>query len=209
MLAVLVVAMAIVAAVQVYGCRKERAGAVRLGPLGLPRWVRVLGVVVAVGLAAFPYAAAVVGERGQENPAFGATAQRFGSVGSNRYAYWRVAVRTFADHPLGGVGAGGFRVEWLRERPFPESVRDAHSLYLETLAELGIVGFALLAAFLAGVALAGRRAHRLDPALATGPIAGVVTWAVHAGVDWDWELPALTLVAITLAALLDAREAAQ
>jgi len=33
-------------------------------------------------------------------------------------------------------------------------------------------------------------------------------YAIHAGLDWDWELPALTLVALTLAArlaTLDAR----
>jgi O-antigen ligase len=144
----------------------------------------------------------VVSERGSENPAFGATASRFGSVGSNRYAYWRVALRTFADHPLEGTGAGSFRVDWLRERPFRESVRDAHSLYFETLAELGIVGFALLCALLAGVLLAVRRALADDRALATGPAAALVVWAVHAGVDWDWEMPAVTLLAVTLAAML-------
>ena len=74
---------------------------------------------------------------------------------SNRYAYWKVALRTFADHPLIGVGSGGFQAEWLRERPFREPVRDAHSLYLETLAELGLVGFALLRA-----ADRQRRRHR-------------------------------------------------
>jgi hypothetical protein len=52
------------------------------------------------------------------------------------------------------------------------------------------------------VAVAGARARRRVPALTVGAIAGLATWAVHAGVDWDWEMPALTLVAVLLAGLL-------
>jgi hypothetical protein len=198
MLAVLVAVMIVVAALQVRAGRSARVGA-----LALPRWARSAAWLAAIALALAPFAAAAIGERGSsDNPAFGATASRFGSVGSNRYAYWRVALRTFADHPLKGTGAGSFRVDWLRERPFRESVRDAHSLYFETLAELGIVGFALLCALLAGVLLAVRRALAADAALATGPTAALVVWAVHAGVDWDWEMPAVTLLAVTLAGML-------
>ena len=64
-----------------------------------------------------------------------------------------------------------------------ESVRDAHSLYLETAAELGLVGLAALLALFGGVVVAARRAR--TPAAA----AALAAWAVHAGVDWDWELP--------------------
>ena len=121
---------------------------------------------------------------------------RLASAQSNRYEYWRVAAGAFADHPLLGVGAGGFQVEWLRERRFEESVRDAHSLYLETAAELGLAGLAALLAMLAGVALAARRAAM--PAAT----AACAAWALHAGLDWDWEMPALTLAALLLAAAL-------
>jgi len=200
MLVVLVAAMAAIAAVQLRAARGERTGTIPW-----PSWVRPAGFVVALAVALLPYALAVVSERGDGNPQFGANAQRLASTGSNRYSYWRVALRTFADHPLKGEGAASFRVVWLKERPFRESVRDAHSLYFETLAELGIVGFVLLCALLAGVFLAARKVLSADPALAAGPIAALVVWAVHAGVDWDWEMPALTLVAVTLAGMLLAR----
>ena len=66
-------------------------------------------------------------------------------------------MRAFAEHPLAGVGSGGFRVEWLRERPFKEPAEDAHSIYLETAAELGLLGLAALALLFGGVtACAGR-----------------------------------------------------
>ena len=79
---------------------------------------------------------------------------------------WRVD--SFAAHPLTGVGAGSFGVEWRRERESDDFAQDAHSLYLETLAELGLVGGvaarAFLGAVLLGVARSGPtraiRSHR-------------------------------------------------
>jgi O-antigen ligase len=154
-------------------------------------------VVLFVGLVA--YAAS---DKGRP-PATGANPARLGSLESNRYAYWGVAIRDgFAKRPLNGLGAGGFSVAWLQHRSIRERTRVAHSLYIETLAELGLVGFALLAVFYGGIAASGRRAYRADPLFAAGPAAALVTYAAHAAVDWDWEMPALTLVAIALAGLL-------
>ena len=103
---------------------------------------------------------------------------------------------------LAGVGASAFRVQWLKRRNIDETVRDAHSLELETVAELGLVGVALLAALLGAVGVAGRAAHRADPALVAGPAAALTVWAIHSAIDWDWEMPALTLVAVVLAGAL-------
>jgi hypothetical protein len=173
--------------------------------LPLPRGAGWIAVGVIVALLVVPIVAA--GGRQQAPPATGATSQRFGSLGSNRYAYWRVAIDAGIDHPLAGVGASGFRTEWLRHRHISENVRDAHSLELETFAELGIVGVALLAALLGGVAVAAGAAHRADPALAAGAIAVLTAWAFHSAIDWDWEMPAVTLVAVVLAGALLGRAA--
>jgi len=163
----------------------------RTAALGLLA-VAVAGMVLAVAQA----------ERrgGTDTPEAGAG--RLTSVQSNRYDYWRVALRSFGDHPLLGEGSGGFRVVWLRERPFRESVRDAHSLYLETAAELGLAGLACLLAFFAGIAAGAVRARRRAGPGTAPAIAGLATWALHAGLDWDWELPALSLLALVLAARL-------
>jgi hypothetical protein len=159
-------------------------------PLG---WLRPVATVALVAaLATTVVAAAHSGRNGAPEGS-----GRLTSTQSNRYAYWRVALDTFADNPLKGVGSGGYRVEWLQRRDFAETVRDAHSLYLETLAELGLVGFLALAALFGGVAACVR-----DEAAAGAALAA---WAVHAGVDWDWEMPGLTLVAILLAGAVIAR----
>ena len=132
-------------------------------------------------------------------------ATRLASLQSHRYAYWKVAFGAFADHPLNGLGSGAFEVRWLERRKIRESVADAHSLYIETAGELGLVGLLALATFLAGVAIAARACMRTDPVLAAGPLAAFVTWSIHAGLDWLWEMPAVSLLALALAAVLLAR----
>src|SRR5205807_8788652 len=99
---------------------------------------------------------------------------------------------------LRGLGSGGFAVAWLRERKGSESAQDARSLYVETAAELGLVGLAALALLLAGVVLCMRAAWRRDSALVAGWGAALASWALHAGLDWDWEMPAVTLIALVL-----------
>ncbi|HSC50512.1 MAG TPA: O-antigen ligase family protein [Gaiellaceae bacterium] len=129
----------------------------------------------------------------------------FSLSGSNRSDYWRVAWREVEAHPLLGGGAGSFQRFWLRHRSAELPVLDAHSLYLETLAELGAVGLALLLCVLT-VPLLGLRTARRTP-FAAAALGGYVAFLVHAGIDWDWEMPAVTLTALAcgVALLLAAR----
>jgi O-antigen ligase len=120
--------------------------------------------------------------------------------GSSRAQYWHVAWRDVEAHPWLGSGAGSFQRHWLRSRPAELPVLDAHSLYLETLAEVGPVGLGLLWALLAlpiAAAVVARRQPVAAPALA-----GYTAYLVHAAQDWDWELPAVTLAAVVSAAAL-------
>jgi hypothetical protein len=73
-------------------------------------------------------------------------------------------------------------------------VRDAHSLYLETLAELGPLGLLLLLVVVAVPLVAAVRARRHP--LVPAAVGAFVAWAIHAGVDWDWELAAVTSAAL-------------
>ena len=175
--------------------------------LRLPRRAPVIAAaVICAGLAV----AIVAGAEEKSTSPLSAGASRYATLQSSRYDYWRVAMRAFRAEPIRGVGAGGWAVYWLRYRTIDEFAQDAHSLPIQTLAELGLIGLALLAAFLAGIGLAARAAYRVSPALAAGPIAGVIVWLAHAPLDWDWQMPAVTLVAIGLSgALLALREAGE
>jgi Ca2+/Na+ antiporter len=206
MLAVLVVTSLAAAAATVRGRRTERLTRMPSEPLRVARRVAtVVGIVLALATAVILVDLLVSARTTVASLTQAQTTARLANVESNRGDFWRAALRAFADHPVRGLGSGGFAVEWLRHRTIPYAARDAHSLYIETLAELGAVGALALAAFLAGIAVCARRAQRLDPGLAAGWIAVVSTWGVHAGLDWDWEVPAVTLVALLLAAALVAQ----
>ncbi len=120
--------------------------------------------------------------------------------GHTRSDYWAAAWHEVRDHPLLGGGGDTFRRYWLRYRPVPLGVLNAHNLYLETLAELGPVGLVLLlVAFAVPLAAAARaRDHPLVPMTAGAYVAALV----HAAIDWDWQLPALTLATFALGTTL-------
>jgi hypothetical protein len=120
--------------------------------------------------------------------------------GSYRAELWEAAWDDYKANPVLGSGPGTYEQYWNRNRPIRHIVRDAHNLYLEVLAELGPVGLLLLALALAAPLVGAVRArrHPLVP-LALG---AYVAFLVHAAVDWDWELTAVTLVALAVGAVL-------
>ena len=114
-----------------------------------------------------------------------------------RIDQWHVAVHEWRGHPLVGTGAGTYAQYWMAARSNAGKVLDVHNLYLETLAELGLVGLVVLGAALA-VPLAGALRLRHAPLIAVAA-GGYGIWLVHAAYDWDWELPAVTLPALLCA----------
>jgi hypothetical protein len=132
---------------------------------------------------------------------------RFRSVTlSGRQEHWDVAFSYYRQDRLKGAGAGTFESQWLRSRPSIGAVRDAHSLYIEVLSELGLVGLLLLAGALGTllVALALRIRGRRS-AIFAAIFTTTLMWAVHAGVDWDWELAAVSCCVFALAGIALAR----
>ncbi|HEY7381123.1 MAG TPA: O-antigen ligase family protein [Gaiella sp.] len=128
------------------------------------------------------------------------TQRLFSLSNSGRLAHWEVSWDAFKREPILGTGAGSFEQEWAAHRPTPGKVRDAHSLYVETASDLGLVGVLLLAVLVVVPLVAAVRA-RSSPFV---PIAaaGFVAYLVHAGIDWDWEMPVVTLLGITCASAI-------
>jgi O-antigen ligase len=113
---------------------------------------------------------------------------------NGRSDLWRVALHGFAATPVHGRGAGMYQTLWDRRRPHFSYTVNAHSLYLQAMAELGIPGLLLLVVLVV-VVLGGlcARARGRRRSLYGALFAAGVVWAVHAGVDWDWEMPVITL----------------
>ncbi|MDP8944191.1 MAG: O-antigen ligase family protein, partial [Actinomycetota bacterium] len=126
--------------------------------------------------------------------------------GSGRWQFWGAAIDQLEAAPLIGQGAGSYEAFWARNAPFAFFVRDAHSLYLETLGELGAVGLLLLAAALGfSLVTAVRRLPRQpgDDRLALAALAAVlVGWVFATAIDWMWEMTAVTAVTMACLALV-------
>lgn len=175
------------------------------GTLRLRSGVAAAGVLIL--LVAFVAAAAGGGQNGGQ-PAVGADSRRLASFESNRYDYWAVAGGMFLAQPLRGEGSGSFRAVWRRERNEDDRALDAHSLFLEVPAELGLLGLAGLILTVGGIAAAAVRAARFDALLAAGPVSALAAMAIHSGLDWDWEFPTLAGIILMIgAALAGARDA--
>ena len=114
---------------------------------------------------------------------------------SSRYDVWRVALDEFKAAPIAGVGVDNFAVDYLRLRRTNQEPIHQHSLELRVLAQTGLVGALLFAAFLVAALLAAARSlRRRDPAvagLAAACLGAFAYWLIHGSVDWFWEVPAL------------------
>lgn len=163
-------------------------------------------VVAAVAFGASGRAASAWDEFRQGNEPGSGAGRLSSAAGEHRYQYWSVAVKENASAPLLGSGAGTYEYWWDREGETGDTIRDAHSLYMQTLGELGIVGVALLIGFivlvLAGGAMACLRAGpELRSALAAA-LAACVAFFAAAAFDWLWQIPVLPGAMLLLAAAL-------
>ncbi len=128
------------------------------------------------------------------------TTRLFTFTGGYRVELWTAAWDDYKANPVLGSGPGTYEEYWNLHRPIPHIVRDAHSLYLETLGELGLVGLLLLAIAL-GAPIVGAWGARREP-LAIAAFGAYAAFLAHAAIDWDWELTAVTVPALACAAAL-------
>jgi tetratricopeptide (TPR) repeat protein len=124
-----------------------------------------------------------------------------------RYQYWASALDAYETEPVLGIGPGSFEFWWAREGD-PDAaifVREAHSLYFESLAELGPLGLLLIGAFvvvlLARGALRAFRSFPADRPLLAAAVAACFAFAAAAAVDWVWELGVLPVTFLLIAAV--------
>jgi O-antigen ligase len=143
-------------------------------------------------------------------PAGQQTRQRLTDPSNNgRLINWKVAMREFRESKLHGAGAGTYALVWAEHRPAAFAglqVVNAHSIYVENLSDLGIVGFALiigvLLALLVGIAARLRGPRR---SLYAALLASLLGWAFEAGLDWQWQMPVVTGLLFALGGLALAR----
>ncbi|HET9544510.1 MAG TPA: O-antigen ligase family protein, partial [Gaiellaceae bacterium] len=177
----------------------------------LPGWAAAVAVlVVAVVAAVAVDAAERFGEFCDPPPEFArgdfVQAHLVSGTGSGRCQFWGAALDQWREAPLAGQGAGSYEAWWSQNGTIPYFIRDAHSLYLETLGELGVIGFLLLAGALATGLVAGARrllaAADADEAVAIAAVlSGFLAFLASAAIDWMWEETVVAVVGLLLLGL--------
>jgi tetratricopeptide (TPR) repeat protein len=207
------IALACIATGLIYtvGCMLSGGRRFQLG-LGLRRLL-ALGGVVAVVAAVVAADPAERFDRFKQAPRAPTGGQQgftrshlLSGGGSGRWQFWSGAVDEYKTRPALGRGAGSYEAWWAEHGSLASFVRDAHSLYVETLGELGLVGLALLvSSFVCGLLAAARRLRkRSDEArsLTAAFAATFVAFAFGAAIDWVWELTVVGVVGILCLGLL-------
>ncbi|HWF54050.1 MAG TPA: O-antigen ligase family protein [Solirubrobacteraceae bacterium] len=146
--------------------------------------------------------------------AVGSNPGRITSVASSRPAYWRSALTIAGHHPLAGVGALGYATARERYVFNGPAVENAHSFMFETLADLGLIGVAVMVALLAAWAISCRRTiGSLRPGGGSDAeraglltlLTVVLTFGVQSAIDWTWYVPAVAVPALLCAGWLAGR----
>jgi hypothetical protein len=177
--------------------------------------VRHDGRVVAVGLALLSVTAGLAAVRFESGPRGGSARREiraaqvlaFGGIltlallpatglaGMQRAAFARAAWRDFTTHPWLGSGAGTFGRFWLEHRDVAVPALDAHGIFAEAAAELGLPGL-LLTVLFAAVPLVGL-GRACSSSRSAAYLAGMYVLGVaHGTVDWDWEMPVVTTTVV-------------
>lgn len=168
-------------------------GALAAGANFGPRARRITGAAVvaaiALGTVFLPP------DRLIERFAFLASADEISS--DTRYEIWRETLDLIRAYPAVGCGLGAYESVFSKyQRVAPLNTVDyAHNDYLQYLAELGLVGFLIAAAFIAAVVVSTLRAVSVcwDPEeryLAVASLGAMAAIGLHSLVDFNLYMPA-------------------
>jgi O-antigen ligase len=115
--------------------------------------------------------------------------------GTGRSDFWRVAIDSFEEEPVIGTGAGTYLFDWEKKRSIDVPVHNAHSLYLESFAELGLIGGLIVLGLVGGVLwwafCAWRDAREDQRELYAIVFAALAAMAVAFAIDWFWQILAI------------------
>jgi len=127
---------------------------------------------------------------------------------SLRLDTWRDTLRMVSSSPWVGQGLGAFEDAY---PPFKQGhgelrVEHAENDYLETLAEIGVLGlaFALAACVLSAVRVLAARPSSLLRGLGAGALAGLVSLLAHSAFDFNLRIPSNAILAAFLASMVAA-----
>jgi len=176
-------------------------------PMAALRRLAMLGAVVALSVVLLTGKAPMRPSEGILGRAASITGTKDQSIQA-RLSFWRSGLAIFRDRPIVGTGPWTYGIVHTR---YQDDVRfyasDAHNLYIQTAAEMGVVGMTALAMLMIAIAslwIRTLRQMRATPAypLVAGLGLGLTGFFVHSGMDVDWLFPANPAMAFAFVGVL-------
>lgn len=161
-------------------------------------------IVACAALVVVPVIVTSIGVSGWQHEFWLRSANDTTDSAARRGQLWTCAVELFARHPLAGVGAGNFAdAKQVCGNALAGAEHfNANEWYLETAADLGVIGAGALVVFLA-LLLSRARDRRLwnEPAM-LGAYAVLIAFVLHGFVDDVMTYPKAALSFFVLAAMI-------
>jgi O-antigen ligase len=176
--------------------RLERGGSPAVKrSLEISRDRRVLGGIAIVGLVLLVVAGILYGGTAWHkftSSDLGTPSGLTEASSRGRIQFWDVALEAFGEKPILGHGAGTYQFSWDQLRTLHMANTQAHSLYLQMLDELGIVGGLLALGLVLCLLWVGFTAWRAaggrERELYAVLLGVSFAFAVGVAYDWFWQL---------------------
>ncbi|HMO81725.1 MAG TPA: O-antigen ligase family protein [Pyrinomonadaceae bacterium] len=129
-------------------------------------------------------------------------------ITTDRSHIWTVTMKVIGDNLPFGAGLGAFGVAYTKHDSYSglERVEQAHNDYLQAVADAGLVGLILGGLFIWFIFQLGRRAvrteNRFRRGVGIGALSGVFAILVHSVFDFVLHTTAISVLFLTLVALL-------
>lgn len=132
-------------------------------------------------------------------------------ISNGRFHFWQVAIQVFSDNPIIGAGLDSFATAFPNYDSWNGTFRieQAHSDYLQILADAGIIGFACIASFIVllfkkSFQVIGNTTNNFRRSTAIGALAGCFGILLHSFVDFPLRILSNAFFFLTLVVLATA-----
>ncbi len=117
--------------------------------------------------------------------------------GVSRFSFWVTGLKVALDNPIVGTGLGTFFLAYFTA--FADNIwysRFVHNHYIQTMAELGLVGILLLISFLAATIriIWLQISSKKFPHYFPGLVAASAAFMIHIGGDFSWNFPGVAII---------------
>ena len=150
----------------------------------------------------------------KDNSPISTSLRHGGGITAGRWKFWQIAINNFIQNPILGTGPSTYVISYINQLPsgiYGWIAPHAHNFYINTLSELGVIGFLALGSIILGVIwsyfdyfhflIRNQKRNLSQDKFVIGTCAAIVGIFVHSLVDQLTWIPHVTIPIIMLLSL--------